>query len=395
MVQVISNPYGGNVFGRLGAGIGKGISEELPKVVERERLASGLENLKNEKEPLKQYAGLIRSGADASQVNQLFPLLQAQGARQEALQNIPNRATSDMQSSNAPSASSGSYRLIGTPEAIRSEGARLSALNPAQFPTLESGVAEYEKRIANQEKQIARVDQRFQQVGETKLQKGGKETYADVLGDLQNTFRQKAEDDVLSGRLSDTQAAEKYTKEMLDFAKSRQNLKSIGGLSRFSTKPSVNKENLSQVRKEYEKVGQLESFADDLMSYHGLTDPYANYLTYPVSSNKEINNEISKLKRERRFNIFSETQERELADKFSKSIKSNDSPLAIALHLKEKGLDPRIFLNQFRKNYDQGKIPQMTERQARELEKQGNFSPSLGDLYLFAISGLDKVLEQK
>jgi len=55
MVQVINDEYNQNVFGRLGKGIGRGLSEQIPKEIERSRLASGLKKLEQEKDldPMK------------------------------------------------------------------------------------------------------------------------------------------------------------------------------------------------------------------------------------------------------------------------------------------------------------------------------------------------------
>lgn len=47
----------GNIFGRIGTGIGKGLGEQIPKEIERTRLASGIESLNQEKglSPLDYY----------------------------------------------------------------------------------------------------------------------------------------------------------------------------------------------------------------------------------------------------------------------------------------------------------------------------------------------------
>ncbi len=66
-----------NIFGRIGSGIGKGLAEQVPKEIERERLSSGLKNLGKNNDgltPFQRFAELssipgitpqmIQSGGD-------------------------------------------------------------------------------------------------------------------------------------------------------------------------------------------------------------------------------------------------------------------------------------------------------------------------------------------
>jgi len=50
----------GNIFGRLGSGIGQGLAEQLPKEIERSRLAQGLEDLSQQQglSPTQKFAKL-------------------------------------------------------------------------------------------------------------------------------------------------------------------------------------------------------------------------------------------------------------------------------------------------------------------------------------------------
>jgi len=57
MVQYIKQ---GNIFGRIGTGIGKGLAEQLPKEIERNRLASGLQNFEKESGDLNPIQQLAR-----------------------------------------------------------------------------------------------------------------------------------------------------------------------------------------------------------------------------------------------------------------------------------------------------------------------------------------------
>ncbi len=50
----------GNIFGRIGTGLGKGLAEQIPKEIERNRLASGLKDLGNQEglSPFQQFSAL-------------------------------------------------------------------------------------------------------------------------------------------------------------------------------------------------------------------------------------------------------------------------------------------------------------------------------------------------
>jgi len=72
MVQYIKQ---GNIFGRIGTGIGKGLAEQLPKEIERSRLASGLQNFEKESgdlTPIQQLARLSSIPGITPQMIQSF-----------------------------------------------------------------------------------------------------------------------------------------------------------------------------------------------------------------------------------------------------------------------------------------------------------------------------------
>jgi hypothetical protein len=84
MVVQINDPNSGNIFGRLGASIGQGFSEQFPKQLQANREASAIEGLRNQKEPLdtlQQLAALRRSGISGQEAAQYIPLIQRQQER--------------------------------------------------------------------------------------------------------------------------------------------------------------------------------------------------------------------------------------------------------------------------------------------------------------------------
>ncbi len=78
-----------SIFGRVGTGIGKGLAEQLPKEMERNRLASGLKELGEQKglSPFQQFTGLVGAAHEYPQVVQSGERLLAQQARGNAYTN--------------------------------------------------------------------------------------------------------------------------------------------------------------------------------------------------------------------------------------------------------------------------------------------------------------------
>ncbi len=214
MVQVIDDPLRGNVFGRLGASLGKGLSEQLPKEIERSRLASGLKDFEAGSQglnPIQQYARLAAiPGMTPEHLYNLSPLLKQVSQRQAAPIQVPagrqaqveipanspgqpQTSRTGMQSNaNIPQQSNISERaqvnedylkaqdpntprqfpqagivtqealnaeatpiIRPTPEEIWNRGIQLSQQDPFNFPTPEAGANFVDKQvnteIANQE----------------------------------------------------------------------------------------------------------------------------------------------------------------------------------------------------------------------------------------------------
>ena len=83
MIQVL--PAGGNFASNFGAGIGRGLSEQVPKEVERSRLAYGLKNLNETSEgltPFERFSKLLAiPGLTPQGVQSAAELLKMEGQR--------------------------------------------------------------------------------------------------------------------------------------------------------------------------------------------------------------------------------------------------------------------------------------------------------------------------
>src|SRR5574337_526588 len=75
----------GSILGRVGSGIGKGLAEQLPKEIERGRLAKGLEDLSQQQglTPFQQFARLAsQPGVTPQMIQSGGELLKQQGLRE-------------------------------------------------------------------------------------------------------------------------------------------------------------------------------------------------------------------------------------------------------------------------------------------------------------------------
>ncbi len=398
-----------NISGRIGKGFAEGLSQQLPKEIANQRLSSTLRNLeKKPGTPISMYADLIASGANPQDINQILPYVQAQGVKKEAAgKNLPMQGSAGQppnptaQVSNDNGAGNGqvanSLRRSGTLEAYRQRGSEIAAERPLQFPTQQLAEAEAQREYETQQAQIAKVGKGFESVLTKKLHKDL--TVSEVLGDLQQDFITQAEDAVLSGRMTEQQAANHFTKQALDFAKNRTNLENIGSYGINSSTAVANRRAIDATRKEYEKLGRLEEFKDDLKTYQGLSEDRAAELAFPVKSEPKIksyldsvNPTLAKRTGATEYVPFAGNKSvGKIADGLVPLITDKTSLSSIASDFNKKGYNGQDFLNEMNKKYKNGDL-RLNERQVRELSKVTT-RPTLGDWYFFTQAGEDPLGE--
>lgn len=419
MVQVI-NP-GGTFGSQFGAGIGRGLSEQLPQEIQRYRLSSGIEKLKKMAstegtEPIDLVTeSFTIPGMTPEMAAQLYPYLlsaaqQSEWERAKTAKNQPidnQKGTSLGTASGAAPALPGvqaidnqvsphkEFRRLGTPEAITSRGTEFSSQNPLRYPTQEAGEKAATQEFNSQQANLSKVASDFDKILGTKLQKGGDRTYSDVLGDLQNDFRIKAEDDVLTGKLTPEEAAHKYTTQALNFAKAKSNLDRLGFSSIFNPKNTM--QSIDAIKKEYEKYGRLEEFKDEIISKFGLTDQNASQLVYPLKNNKELDAHLNGIPAKiyphsSKAGKGKATSDEDVADYIADHIDTNDSIFSMIRVLENKNYVPEEITGLLLQKWKNGKI-KLNERQVRELQKPATQRPSLGDFFLFKMAGKDVIGE--
>lgn len=404
MVQIINDPNSGNIFGQIGRNFGQGLAEQLPKGIERGQLSQGLKELENKPglSPYQQAAHLygLPGGSEAAQT--LLPLLQEQRARDAYLRESTNPQPSQQQKpSLSITGDEGdiplSQQVRGanflepmTNEQIKSEVGNLVRSGRFLDPLkAESYVREQDKnRIvgdeAFQNKQIL-AESEFEKLRNQSLQSHGVNDFYDINGDLQRKLANKVKTEVANGG-NPTQVANKYAKEALEFAKSRRSLRDVGKKNFWNTTPSESLRSFDNIKKHYDKMGQTDEFAKDLITYADL-DPEAAYsFAFPVSKDKKLNEFIDSKKPTTKLGSslkLGSKNEKQIADHLSKNLSSDVSFLSIADRLDDLGLNKDAFWKEIQRNYADGTIPEdkLNPRQVQELGQTLSKRPSMGTIY--------------
>lgn len=323
MVQYIQPA---SIFGRVGSGIGKGFGEQLPKEIERGRLASGLEQLSQQSgqmTPLQQFTKLAPLPGVTPQMLQTFgDLARQQSMRQSYRQKAGMGGGGPQQQMQQPGTVQ-DVRFANLPQqqarAIQPQGDQVApgefgqpqiapqnplrqeatpaipwtqqrrdqqiAENFEQNPYLTRAenlemVREQEQReLASPQAQQARdayfenitnkANDSFQKQLETKLQKQGADIYGDITGEnLVNLQRGMSRDLRINPNASIQDVANKWSNFALGLAKTKGILNQLSantGLSSFF-KGDENYQKLKSASKVFEKTRNSEEFYNRLQS---------------------------------------------------------------------------------------------------------------------------------
>lgn len=442
----------GNIFGRIGSGIGQGLAEQLPKEIDRNRLASGLKQFEQESANLTPMQVVARAAAIPGSTPQLIQTLgelakqqnirnafgkgrrgtedlppknQEQDIRNVQFANLPQdqiARTGSPQSSQAPNVSP---QEMGQPQIVDRNPLRQEAIPKASwtkeqrndeigrifaefpnltFPEAQAMAADNEARdLAQplgeqaidtylQEKQKLATDKFTKQL-ETKLQKKGENVFADISGEMLNNLQRGMERELRTNpKASVDDVVNNWTNKALDLAKTNSQLDKLAKSSFFATPILLNKEEYRNKLKTYQKdfadAGNTEEFFNKLKADFMMSPQGAAYLAYP--RNKNLRSYLDKVK----INKLHEPQKysynaRKQAADIENLITSNDSLLAIAMDLRTK--DPFFDQNSFfnQLREDMDNMS-LTKRQTRELEVgTSSMLPSWGDLLILpAFRGL-------
>lgn len=435
MVQVIDDPYSGNVFGRIGKGVGKGLSEQLPKEMERSRLSSGLKKLEQEKDldPMQFFTrALTLPGMTPQAIESLGKLakhrMQAQGLkgfageREKGADAFPKSIMPEVkgQKGEAPSittrtpieATLNPYIPMSTGE-INQAASQVYEENPAFFQHEPQRAIDYVRQQDAQEQAINSAlqgqrsnEQQVQSTIVNSLKDQNKLLGTRVPSNVYSSIEDKAINAVRSKKdggegLTEQEAMKKYGKELDSISRDYSSIDALGNWGILQKPSSSTLNGIRSLQTKFAERNDLENFAQELMTKNKLSPGIAHYLAYPPNQTKELNNTLMKAPNIPRPKPGIEPpipehvkirKTEELAKKLAPTLGKNGSPLSVAEELKAKGYDPQTWLNYLRKNR---KSLDLTESQARQLDIALPKGINLNDLWLIKFAGLDKLEEIK
>lgn len=448
MVQIIE---ANDIGEKIGKAFGQGLSDQIPKEYGRIRQGQRLDDFMKQRSgqsPLEQGVSLLKSGLTPEAIYALQPLLEREGAINEAKRNlesgkiptggkIPEKTPFPIEK--PPGITLGKPGLtekapekrITTPEGFKkiiepfvpktADELKLEADqeyldNPYTIKTRENAFnfvtnrenirkSNYEQEqsaLLRGQDQVAKLRSNIEGKLSNKLQKSPKsdQFYRQVPATILERMSAEAERKLSDpkNKKSNEQIEDEVTNDLFRVGQAQKNVESRARESLFSGEYSPKKINdtIDGAREAYKKVGGLEEFADSLVADMGMTQSFANYKAMPPE-NKEMNKWIKSQKKPDRFSfsIDNLTNPNKLAiqaaDQFSNVAKDNDSILSYATQLKALNINPRTFVDRINENKRAG-LFKPSEFHNNELQKGYQF-PSLADAWIMTITDNDKLLE--
>lgn len=376
MAQVIKNP---NIFGRIGSGLAKGLSEQLPKEVERSRLASGLEKLGNQKglTPFQQFSGLaslpgtnpqiIQSGADILRQQSYLDALKNQyenngiQPKQNGYKPQPEELNQPMKGEiptlSDPKSTEESYKnyIPPTEQTERAEAYENFQKNPARYGfNFDNALAERKSITSrNKEIQTAYNDQEKIAVDkESKVKKALKDEIGLLgLNSIPAKAYQKFEEKILNSLLPKKDGGMGFTQEQAikhysdELNQANREYLSLGTLSPWSPLDFNRRSNTLQ--KEFASRGEQQMMMDKLIADYEISPMYAAHKAYPIKKGEvpTLNKLGLKIGAPTIGGISIPRVNDRTYESLKKEMGKTHSPMSIAYELQQKGQNPRGWLN--------------------------------------------------
>lgn len=402
-----------SIAGRIGKGFAKGLSEQLPKEIERERLSSGLRALGKKKfDPANQFANLAELYAIPGMAEN--PELARMAQNQIAKQNFQNRllhpkptnaiVSGENKAENQPISANGekiSPEIAkGTEKPATTEGGFVGPAEIAEYKKSLLQVPSYEDKynLANEylnsgitqdpEKAMDLAGQELRQNLEAQktknaaleadlnkriareLQGTGLNDYKDISGEIQQGLVDQGEYMVNKLGMTPEEASLKLSEIALNLGKASTNLKETGTFMNWFRSSKRKSSELREQKKEFEKYGFGEQFDDMASAEMGTTPLLTAHILDPLK-NKEIEGKIKKLKDQGFTQAEKKVKEPEL-DSMVQAIKPGDNLFSIEYQLRSKGYDVQQFKDRVSKFEAEKKIaltPQQKRQQKRTIKQ--------------------------
>lgn len=436
MAQYISK---GNIFGRIGTNLGKGLAEQLPKEVERGRLAAGLKDLSERKDqtPFEKFSGLAATAHEYPQiVHSGSELLKQQGIRNsfaksanggmgpgggqpglpkniaESLSQIgpqrsPRGAVYNPQSeTEGKSLGENPVRPEAIPAKPWSDDRWINEMAQAQerFPDLnnqelmalvdrkqqrELAAPEAEQAIDAYKEAIQdKANTAFDDALALKLEKSGVATYADVPGTLQNKIKRKMVNELIENPNANIKdVADKWSDMAFRRTKALGDLKVDANKGFFSKSPKEVISNLNARSQLFKDLGDSENYRDTIISNFNFSPQRASQIAFHPSKSAQ-----SFLDSRRRTVGTLEAMNAgaiKSANDLTKSITPSDSVQSIARSIKDKDpyFNESLFFQQLKDVIaDDERNSPFTDMQKEEISQGGADSiPHWADIWYFPI----------
>ena len=377
--MIINDPYSGNIFGRLGQGLGQGISEQLPKEIESRRHANAIEGLANNPNlnPIQQAAALRRATVPSHEINTYLPLIQRQQERDiytkkgEASQDQGINKVKPSRQGEIPIEQDVNIHLPNqqtgfvSPEAIRQYKSSLLqepekdqienlarskylARNPS-MPIAEAEASARNDIKINRDAQkeankALREDLNNRMVLD--LQGSGLGDFKDISGKIQKDLLDQAEHMVNEQGKSPEEASQIVSNIASELGETANALKENGARSFFSTAEKIT--DAKAQREIFKKYGYEEQFDNMAVSKLGWTRPMVAHELDPLQ-NKEINNIFKKFPASMTAIKGTGKMKDSDVDSIIENIKPEDNLFDIEYKLRERGYN----INTFKKKVKQ------------------------------------------
>jgi hypothetical protein len=416
-----------NIFGRLGTGIGRGLAEQVPKEIERNRLASGLKALGEQKgnTPFQNFSGLVGVAHEYPQVVQSgSDLLRQQSIIDSIKRNEQpappvgeykplTRPSEGPKSATRPESTEAALKPYIPPGGAEQENMarQRMAAEPHVYPNIESARQAVANEVSGNVQESnaklgkRKLEQEVQDDTENRLKDEIQTLGAKVPGKAMSKLQQKAVEDVRSGELSPDEAKVKYGKEADEMSRAFSNIISWGNMSVITKNPKDVIQAMDTVRDQAKKGGYRKEAADSMIADVGVTPQFAYASMYPVNEIKPLNDELKEIPNikpriekvpglpglgglglGRPNNVNSAKETEKIAPILARAMGPHGSPLSICYELEKKGYDTNVFKKYLQDNEENLNL---TSEQKDELGKpQPSFFGWLNDWWLKSFSGV-------
>jgi len=400
---------------QLGAGLGKGLSEQIPKEVERYRLSQGLQdlsqsqNLTPEQYMAKAFAIPGMTPAMAEQFGQLARMrargqnLGGVGEEQQIPKQFPHPIQENPQQGNTPSSVTKSEDVLAiekgyippTQDQKFKEAGKIYNENPARWGGDPERAINYIKEKYAALKDISQAHEKrhenltnLQNTVKDNLSKYAKGLGVDIPSRSYSDIEENALEAVKNG-MTEEAAMRKYGKELDEISREFKSLDEIGTWG-LITNPRQSKQSLNSIQKSAKKrgVSDIRNLAETIAKKQNVSYPTAYSFADPIKDHPETNSFIQKLP----YNLgpllgLTQKNTERILPKLADLIKKEKvSPMTAYHYLQEKNYDPLLLKDYLNKHRDK---LELTPFQTDQLNKTVPLIPFLNDFWMSIFGGIE------